>query len=146
MRQRNTLVWSYRSTPFNMKLSNSFMVSARDICNISIFRNFINNSFYKEVIIFHPMPTCYSLDFYAYPQLLRILKTPCVPYRTKFRQTKFSSDKIFDTKPKFRQLCPIFAWLLYWNIGQIFDGQHCCWTKFSTPSLNFDNFVWRIVR
>ena len=29
-------------------------------------------------------------------------------------------DKIFDTKPKFLQFCPIFAWLLYWNIGQNF--------------------------
>ena len=31
-----------------------------------------------------------------------------------------SSNKIFDTKPKFRQVCPVFAWLLYWNIGQNF--------------------------
>ena len=31
-----------------------------------------------------------------------------------------SSDKIFDTKSKFRQFCPIFAWLLHWNIGQYF--------------------------
>ena len=54
-----------------------------------------------------------------------------LPYRTKFRRTKFStdkifdgqnisSDKIFDTKPKFRHFCTIFAWLLYWNIGQNF--------------------------
>ena len=34
-----------------------------------------------------------------------------IPYRTKFRRTKFSTDKIF------------------------------CRTKFSTPSRNFDNFV-----
>ena len=31
-----------------------------------------------------------------------------------------SSDKILDTKPKFRQLCLIFAWLFYWNIEQNF--------------------------
>ena len=37
MRQRNTLVWSHRSTPFSMKLSNSFMVSARGICNTKKF-------------------------------------------------------------------------------------------------------------
>ena len=35
VRQRNTLVWSYKSTPFSMKLSNPFMVSARDICNMA---------------------------------------------------------------------------------------------------------------
>ena len=29
-----------------------------------------------------------------------------VPYRTKFRRTKFSTDKIFDTKLKFRHFCP----------------------------------------
>ena len=104
-----------------------------------------------------------------------------IPYRTKFRRTKFSldkifrrtkfstpspnfdnfvrflpdfcieildkifdgqnisSNKIFDTKPKFRQFCPIFAWLLYWNSGQNFRR-----TKFSTPSRNFDKFVRRI--
>ena len=32
MRQRNTSVWSYRSTPFSKKLSNSLTVSARGIC------------------------------------------------------------------------------------------------------------------
>ena len=31
-----------------------------------------------------------------------------------------SWDKIFDTKPKFRQFCPIFGWLFYLNIGQNF--------------------------
>ena len=44
-----------------------------------------------------------------------------IPYWTKFRRTKYFVGKIFDTKPKFRQFCPIFAWLLYWNIGQIFQ-------------------------
>ena len=29
-----------------------------------------------------------------------------LPYRTKFRRTKFSADKIFGTKSKFRQFCP----------------------------------------
>ena len=38
-------------------------------------------------------------------------------------------NKIFYTKPKFRQFCPIFVWLLYWNNGQNFRR-----TKFSTPS------------
>ena len=33
MCQRNTFVWSYRSTSFSMKLSNSFMCLARGICN-----------------------------------------------------------------------------------------------------------------
>ena len=33
---------------------------------------------------------------------------------------KISFDKIYCTTPKFRQFCPIFAWLLYWNIGQHF--------------------------
>ena len=37
-----------------------------------------------------------------------------------FDGQNISSDKIFDTKPKFRHFCPIFAWLLYWNIGQNF--------------------------
>ena len=37
-----------------------------------------------------------------------------------FDGQNFSSDKIFDTKPKFRHFCPIFVWLLYWNIGQNF--------------------------
>ena len=37
-----------------------------------------------------------------------------------FTRQNISSDKIFDTKLKCRQCCPIFAWLLYWNIGQSF--------------------------
>ena len=37
-----------------------------------------------------------------------------------FDGQNISSDKTFDTKPKFRQFCPIFAWFLYWNIGQNF--------------------------
>ena len=36
-----------------------------------------------------------------------------------------STDKIFDTMPKFRQFCPIFTWLLYWNIGQNFRRTKC---------------------
>ena len=42
-----------------------------------------------------------------------------------FAGQNISSDKIFDTKPKFRQFCPIFAWLLYWNIGQNFRRTKC---------------------
>ena len=40
--------------------------------------------------------------------------------RQNFVGQNISSDKIFDTKPKFRHFCLIFAWLLYWNIGQSF--------------------------
>ena len=36
-----------------------------------------------------------------------------------------SSNKIFDTKTKFRQFCPIFAWLLCCNIGQYFRRTKC---------------------
>ena len=43
-----------------------------------------------------------------------------LPYRTKF-----SSDKIFDIKQKFWQFRPIFAWILYWNIGQNFRRTKC---------------------
>ena len=48
---------------------------------------------------------------------------------------KISSDKIFDTKPKFRHFCPIFVWLLNWNIRQNFRRP-----KFSTPKPKFRQF------
>ena len=37
-----------------------------------------------------------------------------------FAGQNISPDKTFDIKPKIRQFCPVFAWLLYWNIGQNF--------------------------
>ena len=40
-----------------------------------------------------------------------------------FAGQNFSSVNIFFTKQKFRKLCPIFAWLLYWHNGQKF-GQN----------------------
>ena len=54
VRQRNTLVWSYRSTHFSMKLPNSFIVSARGICitfysfTLTIAKTFNSICFYKQ--------------------------------------------------------------------------------------------------
>ena len=51
-----------------------------------------------------------------------------ITYRTKFRRTKHLSYKIFDTKQRFRQFCPIFAWLLY---------RQSFWRKFFFVRQNF---------
>ena len=47
-----------------------------------------------------------------------------------------SSDTMFATKPKCRQFCPIFAWLLCWNIGQNFRHQAEISTILSTKYLS----------
>ena len=38
--------------------------------------------------------------------IYHVIMNPPVPYRTKFRWTKISADKIFGTYLKFRQFCP----------------------------------------
>ena len=72
-----------------------------------------------------------------------------LPFWTKFRQTKFSTDKIFHlTKfstpsQNFDTFVQCFTFVLkHWtqfSTDKIFRR-----TKFSTPSRNFDNFVRRI--
>ena len=52
-------------------------------------------------------------------EISTLMSNFCLTFLLK-HWTKFSTNKIFDTKPKFRQFCPIFAWLLYQNSGQNF--------------------------
>ena len=52
--------------------------------------------------------------------LMRITLSDKISSDKIFVGHNISSDKTFDTRPKFRHFCPIFAQLLYWNIGQNF--------------------------
>ena len=60
-----------------------------------------------------------SLSKYQLPQFIIITKSTYL-IGQNFVGKNISSEKIFDTNPKFRHFCPIFAWILYWNIGQNF--------------------------
>ena len=57
-----------------------------------------------------------------------------------FDGQNISSDKIFDTKPKFRQFCPIFTWLCIEILDKIFDGQNVSSDKIFDTKLEFRHF------
>ena len=77
-----------------------------------IGQNFVGQNFRRT--------KCFVGQNFRYQaEILTILSDFCLTFVLKY-WTKFSTDKIFDTKLKFRHFCTIFAWLLYWNIGQNF--------------------------
>ena len=77
-----------------------------------IGQNFVGQNFWR---------TKFSTPSWNFDTFAWFLPDFCIETLDKILDRQnFSSDKIFDTKPKFRQCCPIFAGLLYWNIGQNF--------------------------
>ena len=121
------------------------------ISNTDIFHFFLNNndsllrqcnrfSLAWKSVSFGYFQIVFTTLLFLFPRTLHLLKCLaeteitkrssrrawqfCDPKTWHTLSDKISSDKIFNTKSKHRQFCPTFVWLLYWNIGKIFEGQN----------------------
>ena len=71
----------------------------------------------------------------------------CIPYRTKFRRTRFSMDKIFLRKDDFAPYIKYheLPYRTKFRRTKFSTDKSFRRTKLSTPRQNFDNFVRRII-